>query len=87
MTDEHKMLPTECPYCGCTDAYPKVRAEGLVTVRYDLAARAIDYSSMWDGLDTVYGKYLYCDNCGKRIGKEADATDFKNAADIHGYMF
>lgn len=79
-------IPTECPYCGCTDAYEKSTAKGRVNVRYDLSERTVDYSSMWDGIEIVNGKLLYCMDCGKRIGKIEDATDFRNADEIPGYL-
>ncbi len=79
-------IPTECPHCGCTEAYEKSRPEGRVNIRYDLAGRAIDFSCMWGSLTTTAGKYLYCMDCGRRIGRVEDATDFKNANDILGYL-
>lgn len=60
------MVPERCPRCGCATAESHERPRGRVTVLYDLETGNANYEIMWDGL-TSEGKWLYCNECGKRL--------------------
>lgn len=47
---------------------------------YDLAYRTVDYSAMHADLTYRGGAIIYCQNCGKRLGRVEDAGDFEEDA-------
>lgn len=53
------------------------RASGPVRIAYDLADRTIDCSEMYEHLQHSGGTILYCDECGKRLGRTDEACDFE----------
>lgn len=71
------MMPEACPRCGCTRAETRARASGTVTVVYDLDARSVDYSTMYESLTYHGGNILYCAECDKRLGRVEDTEDFE----------
>lgn len=72
------MIPQKCPGCGCTHASTRAVPVGTVSVLYDLEERTADYSIMYDGLRYRGGSILYCEECGRRIGRVEDAGDFED---------
>lgn len=74
------MIPSACQKCGCTTATTKAQAGGAVRVMYDLAYRTVDYSAMHADLTYRGGAIIYCQNCGKRLGRVEDAGDFEEDA-------
>lgn len=72
------MVPRECPRCGCTNAVTRGRASGPVQVFYDLEARTVDYSAMYESLTYRGGVVLYCKGCGRRLGGVEDVGDFES---------
>lgn len=70
-------IPKACPKCGDTRAETRGRASGAVYVVYDLDDRTVDLSMMYDDVDVRGGTILYCQGCGKRLGRVEDAGDFR----------
>lgn len=74
-------IPDACPLCGSTDAITRERPIGTVSVRYDLESRTFDCDGMFEGLDFRGGSVLYCDECGKRLGRREDAEGFREVSE------
>lgn len=70
-------IPEACPKCGGTEAITKGSASGPISVSYDLADRTVSYRDMHESITYRSGTILYCQSCGKRLGRVEDAGDFR----------
>lgn len=68
------MIPKKCPRCGSTTAMSYPTALGTCSVEIDLEDYEILDMRMPDVFSFRGGGWLYCAECGKRIGPSKELT-------------
>lgn len=61
-----KLPINECPECNGTTFFRKDYMSGP-SWYYASNIEDVDNGSMYNGLQTTYGKWWYCDDCHKRL--------------------
>lgn len=75
------MKQNKCPYCDCEEFYVKQRYSGTCIFRFRADGKEVENGDMHDNARYKdRSKYIYCNNCNKKVCKIDEFANIKGLA-------